>query len=291
MEDDFTGVDGETARLIGLMRDRATQASSTYVIFDDFPRIPISNIWADTRQAASRRQRSMLFRPATKVDRALHPHGHRPRRPRARSDLRLRHHRLCRRAMGPALDHHRHHPRRAGARPHAADGRALSLLSARRQPRRAAPRKHEVTGSAAADTPTHDDIRQGFVYERVPHITLKSIANNAEIDVIWEKWQAMLEPLRAATQRRARQDLGRMADPARAPTPAGPPPPTSTHAEWWEARIARQKEIDASIAAHGRRRIPLRQALRRQVPRPRRRPVHGREPVAAPRACPPTRTS
>jgi adenine-specific DNA-methyltransferase len=30
----------------------------------------------------------------------------------------------------------------------------------------------------------------------VPHITLKSIANNAEIDVIWEKWQAVLEPLR-----------------------------------------------------------------------------------------------
>ena len=36
------------------------------------------------------------------------------------------------------------------------------------------------------DAPTHGDIRQGFVYERVPHITLKSIANNAEIDVIWE---------------------------------------------------------------------------------------------------------
>ena len=27
---------------------------------------------------------------------------------------------------------------------------------------------------------------------------LKSIANNAEIDVIWEKWQAKLEPLRDA---------------------------------------------------------------------------------------------
>src|SRR6185369_1639226 len=39
-------------------------------------------------------------------------------------------------------------------------------------------------------------IRQGFVYERVPHITLKSIANNAEIDVIWEKFQAQLGPLR-----------------------------------------------------------------------------------------------
>lgn len=46
-------------------------------------------------------------------------------------------------------------------------------------------------------TPTHSDIRLGFVYERVPHITLKSIANNTEIDVIWEKWQQTLEPLRA----------------------------------------------------------------------------------------------
>ena len=35
--------------------------------------------------------------------------------------------------------------------------------------------------------PTYGNIRQGFVYERVPHITLKSIANNAEIDVIWDK--------------------------------------------------------------------------------------------------------
>ena len=24
-----------------------------------------------------------------------------------------------------------------------------------------------------------------FVYERIPHVTLKSIANNAEIDVLW----------------------------------------------------------------------------------------------------------
>ena len=40
------------------------------------------------------------------------------------------------------------------------------------------------------------NIRHGFVYERVPHITLKSIANNAEIDVIYEQYQAKLEPLR-----------------------------------------------------------------------------------------------
>ena len=48
----------------------------------------------------------------------------------------------------------------------------------------------ELTRTGASDSPTSSDIRQGFVYERVPHITLKSIANNAEIDVIWERWQA-----------------------------------------------------------------------------------------------------
>ena len=54
----------------------------------------------------------------------------------------------------------------------------------------------EVTRTAPSSQPVHGNIRHGFVYERVPHITLKSIANNAEIDVIWEQWQAKLEPLR-----------------------------------------------------------------------------------------------
>ena len=52
----------------------------------------------------------------------------------------------------------------------------------------------------ASDAPTHGNIRQGFVYERVPHITLKSIANNAEIDVIWDKFQEKLEPFAQAAQ-------------------------------------------------------------------------------------------
>ena len=51
----------------------------------------------------------------------------------------------------------------------------------------------EVTRSVPKTTPTRDDIRMGFVYERVPHITLKSIANNAEIDVIWERMQPAVE--------------------------------------------------------------------------------------------------
>jgi len=54
----------------------------------------------------------------------------------------------------------------------------------------------EVTHTAPSSQPVGGNIRHGFVYERVPHITLKSIANNAEIDVIWDKWQGTLEPLR-----------------------------------------------------------------------------------------------
>ncbi len=51
----------------------------------------------------------------------------------------------------------------------------------------------QVTGKAPYTQPMHRNVRQGFVYERVPHITLKSIA---EIDVIWTQYQAKLEPLR-----------------------------------------------------------------------------------------------
>jgi len=55
----------------------------------------------------------------------------------------------------------------------------------------------EVSSQSAPSTrPTYRSIRQGFVYERVPHITLKSIANNTEIDVIWDRFQEVLEPLR-----------------------------------------------------------------------------------------------
>ncbi len=39
----------------------------------------------------------------------------------------------------------------------------------------------EVTGKIPPTHKTDDDIRKGFVYKRVPHVTLKSIANNPDI--------------------------------------------------------------------------------------------------------------
>ncbi len=106
----------------------------------------------------------------------------------------------------------------------------------------------EITRTVPSSQPTRGDIRQGFVYERVPHVTLKSIANNAEIDVIWEKFQEALEPLRerlnaALGERWEEWEIPREAD------DKWPAPARKLHDEWWQQRIARQKEIDASIAS------------------------------------------
>jgi len=106
----------------------------------------------------------------------------------------------------------------------------------------------EVTRSVPSEAPTHGDIRQGFVYERVPHVTLKSIANNAEIDVIWEKFQGVLEPLREQLNSTLKQKLEEWEIPREADE-KWPQTARKLHAEWWQQRIARQKEIDASIGA------------------------------------------
>ena len=105
-----------------------------------------------------------------------------------------------------------------------------------------------LTQSVPPETPVHDDIRQGFVYDRVPHITLKSIANNPLIDDIWEKWQAVLEPLRAELNAATGESWEEWQIP-RELSATAPPAAAQPHARWWEARIGRQREIDASIAA------------------------------------------
>jgi len=158
----------------------------------------------------------------------------------------------------------------------------------------------ELSRSAPSTAPTIGDIRQGFVYERVPHITLKDIANNAEIDVIWERYQEELEPLReklnaalgkgweeweiprhagdpwpekaqklwdkleralaAKKKRRAQKVLDQLnaalkRDYTLKTLPDGPYDPWTDeeakrlHKAWWDKRLERQKEIDASIAA------------------------------------------
>ena len=62
----------------------------------------------------------------------------------------------------------------------------------------------EVSGQAYVEKPTYGNVRQGFVYERVPHITLRAIANNTELDVIWEEYQPTVEAALAALNKTLR---------------------------------------------------------------------------------------
>jgi adenine-specific DNA-methyltransferase len=105
----------------------------------------------------------------------------------------------------------------------------------------------EVTATAPSSRTTAGDIQLGFVYERLPHVTLRSIASNSEIDVIWDKWQTVLEPIRESLSAALSQSWQEWELP-REPDATWPERARALHAEYWQARIARQREIDASIA-------------------------------------------
>ena len=123
-----------------------------------------------------------------------------------------------------------------------------------------------ITGRTPPPHETSGDVRKGFVYHRVPHIKLSRIANNEEIDHIHETWQKKLEPLREKLNKL----LGTSHEEWELPCELGPQDasfsearqrsmkPTELKAdraqaekllvEWWELRRKRQQEIDDSIA-------------------------------------------
>ncbi|KIQ01094.1 DNA methylase [Agrobacterium tumefaciens] len=142
----------------------------------------------------------------------------------------------------------------------------------------------EITRSPPSAQPTYSDVRHGFVYERVPRVALKAIANNAEIDAIWDLLQPAVENARLALNRAlvghkvpykvdgGGRD-GNMIDftaSGEVTLPSGEKAPANGFMEWeiprdapehwpqaakggldnfWTARTARQKEIEKSIAA------------------------------------------
>ena len=90
------------------------------------------------------------------------------------------------------------------------------------------------------------DIRLGFQVKEGPHITLGSIANNAEIDVIWDNYQEKLESLRQKINSALKQNWKEWQVPKKCEE-SWPNSIKIIHTDWWDTLIARQKEIDNSI--------------------------------------------
>ncbi|HLO14496.1 MAG TPA: site-specific DNA-methyltransferase [Anaerolineales bacterium] len=109
-------------------------------------------------------------------------------------------------------------------------------------------KESELTGTfATSETEPSGDIKRGFVYERVPHVTLKSIANNEEIDEIHTKYQDQLEDLRKQINKAAKKnweewEIPRTVDSGQLSVISEP------LERYWKLRRDRQREIDASIA-------------------------------------------
>lgn len=116
-----------------------------------------------------------------------------------------------------------------------------------RDSREGAAKEGEITGRPPEEGPFRHDIRQGLVLERVPHVTLKSIANNAEIDVIHANWVPKIEAALAALNTALGTQHAEWQVPRNLPEDAKPAA-QEAHAAFWAARRARQAEMDASIA-------------------------------------------
>lgn len=107
---------------------------------------------------------------------------------------------------------------------------------------------NSAAGDEGFDRYSHD-VRQGFLHERLSHITLGAIANNLEIDEIWERHRTEMESLRGQLN----QSLGTSFEEWQMPRE----PHVSWSADavrilhiWWSKRAKRQREIDASIASN-----------------------------------------
>jgi adenine-specific DNA-methyltransferase len=106
----------------------------------------------------------------------------------------------------------------------------------------------EITGQALEELPrTANDIKKGFVYKRVPHIMLKDIANNEEIDSIHARYQEQLEPVRTQLNQLLHQSWEEWQIPREAED-GWRKAAKQLHEKWWQFRQECQKKIDESIA-------------------------------------------
>ena len=108
-------------------------------------------------------------------------------------------------------------------------------------------KESEITGQLPSTNPTTEgDIKKGFVYKRVPHITLGAIANNPEIDTIHDKWQQKLEPIRTQLNKLLKKKWEEWEIP-RELQDKWSDETKNLLSQWWKLKQQRQQEIDESI--------------------------------------------
>ncbi|MDP2760828.1 MAG: site-specific DNA-methyltransferase [Sideroxyarcus sp.] len=95
----------------------------------------------------------------------------------------------------------------------------------------------------------HEGLKGGFIYKTVPHVTLKSIANNPEIDEIYERMHPAIEAALEELNKEAKQKLKEWEVPFDFPAD-WPEAVRKPFDAFHTARQSMQKQMDASIAAH-----------------------------------------
>ena len=105
-----------------------------------------------------------------------------------------------------------------------------------------------IASKSPSESPTYGRLRHGFVCDRLPHVTLRDIAQNSEIDVIWDAFEQKMEPLRQRLNHALGEEWEEWEIPRHAKA-EWTKKPKRIHDDWWRLRIARQREMDASISA------------------------------------------
>jgi len=95
----------------------------------------------------------------------------------------------------------------------------------------------------------HEGLRGGFIWKTVPHVTLKSIANNPDIDAIYERLHPVVEVALAALSKALKAAAKEWEVPFDFPAEADETARPAFEA-FHAARQAMQKAMDRSIADH-----------------------------------------
>ncbi len=95
----------------------------------------------------------------------------------------------------------------------------------------------------------HEGLKGGFIYKTVPHVTLKSIANNPDIDSIYERMHPAIEKALAELNGQLQADASEWEVPFDLPT-AAPQAARPSFDAFHTARQVMQAQMDQSIAAH-----------------------------------------